>query len=195
MAAAENLEDVLGKLKHAADTDGPKLSVGEILDAIGKRSFGPLLLLGGVLGMTPVSAVPTVPSFIAVITILIAGQLLFGRRSIWLPRWMQKLSVKSEKVHKAVDVVRKPAKVADRLVKPRLQFLTLPSADRVVALFCVIVALAVPPLELLPFAAFIPSLAIATFGLGLIARDGLLVLIAMLISSSVIGLVIYQLVR
>ncbi|HEY8617467.1 exopolysaccharide biosynthesis protein [Phenylobacterium sp.] len=191
--AAQDLEDLIHELDKAAEDCGPKVSVGEIIDTIGKRSFGPLLLLGGLLGMTPVAAVPSVPSIIALITILVSVQLLFGRKTIWIPRFLEKLSVKAERVKKTVQVTEKPARAVDRLVKPRLQGLTKPFADRIVALVCVLVALCVPPLELLPFAAFIPSLAIATFGLGLIARDGLLVLIAFAISTSALSLIVWKL--
>jgi hypothetical protein len=192
--AVRDLEGLLVELDKAADSGGAKVSVGEIMETIGKRSFGPLLLLGGLLGMTPVAAVPTVPSLIALITILVSVQLLFGRKTVWIPRFIEKLSVKVERVKKSVKVSQKPARVVDRVVKPRLQALTKPWADRIVALMCLLVALAVPPLELLPFAAFIPSLAIATFGLGLIARDGLIVLVAFVISTSALGLIAWKLI-
>jgi hypothetical protein len=189
----KDLSGLLDELQRAADGGGAKLSVGEILETIGKRSFGPLLLLGGLLGMTPVAAIPSAPTIIAVITLLISVQLLFGRDSVWIPRILEKLSVKAERVRKAVKISRKPARVVDRLVKPRLEPLTRPAADRAVAAVCVLIALCVPPLEFLPFVAFIPSLAIAAIGLGLLARDGLLVLIALLISASVLGLVGWKL--
>jgi hypothetical protein len=185
--AAQDLEDILGELKKAADSNGAKVSVGELVDAVGRRSFGPLLVLGGLLGMTPVAAIPSVPSLIALITILISAQLLFGRDRVWLPRFLERLSVKAEKVQKAVRVARKPARMADRVVKPRLQALTEPVADRLVALACILLALAVPPLEFLPFVAFVPALAITAFGLALIARDGVLVLLAFAITAGAIG--------
>lgn len=190
--AAQDLEGLLADLDRAASTNGAKVSVGEIMDTIGKRSFGPLLLLGGLLGMTPVSAVPTAPSIIALITILVSVQLLFGRESVWIPRFLEKLSVKADRVKKTVKVSRKPARIVDRMVKPRLEALTRPWADRVVALVCMLVAMVVPPLELLPFVAFVPSMAIATFGLGLIARDGLLVLTAFVISTTALGLAAWK---
>ncbi|MFC3079080.1 exopolysaccharide biosynthesis protein [Phenylobacterium terrae] len=190
---AQDLEDLLRELRKAADGNGPKVSVQEIMDAVGHRSFGPLLLLAGLLGMTPVSAVPGVPSMIALITLLVASQLLIGRDTFWLPRFLLKRTVKADKLQKTVHVAARPARVVDRMVKPRLQVLTGPVADRIVALVCVILALAVPPLEFLPFVAFIPSAAIATFGLGLIARDGLLVLIAFTISAGALGFGAYQL--
>lgn len=188
-----DLTGLLNELQQAAEANGAKLSVGEILDTIGKRSFGPLLLLGGLLGMTPVAAIPSAPTIIAVITLLVSVQLLFGRESVWIPRFLEKLSVKAERVKKAVKVSRKPARIVDRLVRPRLELLTRPAADRLVAAVCVLIALCVPPLEFLPFVAFFPSFAIAAIGLGLLARDGLLVLIALVISSGAVGLLAWKL--
>jgi hypothetical protein len=62
-------------------------------------------------------------------------------------------------------------------------------ATRLVAVICVLISLAVPMLELLPLAAALPSLAILAFGLGLSARDGLLVLMASVVSAAAIFLV------
>jgi hypothetical protein len=191
--AANDLEDVLGELQDAANHSGRKVSVDEILEAFGKRSFGPLLLLTGLLGMTPVAAVPTAPTLLAVITLLISVQLLLGRDSIWIPKLLGRLSATSDKVQKAVKVARKPARVADKIVRPRLQALTHPAADRLVGLACALVAICVPPLELLPFVAFIPSLAIFAFGLALVARDGLVVLLGFLVTATVLGIIGWRL--
>jgi len=188
-AQAQDLEDLLDQLDALCQRQDRKITVGEIQDAIGVRSFGPLLLLAGLMGMTPVSAVPGVPSLIAVITILIAGQLLIGRKSFWLPRKMLDLSVKNEKLGKSVRIARRPARWVDRLVRPRLTALTKGPAHWIVALACFLVAVCVPPLELLPLAAILPSLAIASFGLGLIARDGVLVLIAAGVTATALAFV------
>ena len=191
--AAQGLESVLRTLERTAEDNGAKVSVDEIVETFGARSFGPLLLLCGLLGMTPVSAIPTAPTVLAVIVILIAGQMVFGREAIWIPRFIGKLSVKAERLAKAVKISRKPAHVVDRVVCPRLLALTTPLADRLVALTCVLVAITVPPLELVPFAAFVPALAIFTFGVGLVARDGLVVLIALLLSAGALGLIGWRL--
>ena len=192
-AQAQDLDGVLNALQRSAKNNGAKVSVDEIVETFGARSFGPLLLLCGLLGMTPVSAIPTAPTVLAVLVMLIAGQMVFGRTSIWIPRFIGKLSVKAERLTKAVKVSRKPAHVVDRVVCPRLHALTTPLADRLVAAVCVLVAVCVPPLELVPFAAFVPALAIFTFGVGLVARDGLVVLIALLLSAGALGLIGWQL--
>lgn len=178
----QTLQDLLTELDETAKSKGAKLSVREVLDAVETRSFGPLLLLAGLLGMTPVSAVPTAPSLVALVTIAMAVQLLIGRRSIWLPRFLAERTVKAESLRKTVRVATGPARLVDRVVKPRLTFLTGPPMSRLAGLVAILVAAAVPPLELLPFVAFFPFLVIATLGLGLIARDGVLVAVALTIS-------------
>ena len=71
--------------------------------------------------------------------------------------------------------------------------LTSSPADRLVGACCCALALAVPPLELLPFATFIPMAAIAVFGLSLVARDGVLVLGGLLLTCALVALVAFQL--
>ena len=69
----------------------------------------------------------------------------------------------------------------DRLLKPRLPMLVNALAQRLIALLTVLLALAMIPLELLPFASAIPALAIVLMGLGLTAGDGLLTLVGLLV--------------
>jgi hypothetical protein len=49
----------------------------------------------------------------------------------------------------------------------------------VAAGLCVLVALTIPPLEVVPFAGAVPWVAIAAFGLALIVNDGILAMIAL----------------
>ncbi|WP_309092779.1 exopolysaccharide biosynthesis protein [Phenylobacterium sp.] len=189
----KDLEGLLNELNEVARKAGDKVSVREVYCAVGERSFGPLLLVAGLLGMTPVSAIPGAPTALALVTLLIAAQLLFGRRTLWLPKRLLDLSTPAGRLMATVKVARKPARVIDRVVKPRLGFLTGRVADRIVAAACVLVALAVPPLELLPFVAFVPATAIAAFGLGLVARDGLLILVAFAASAGTLFLIARQL--
>ena len=194
-AEAQDLEGVLAALERSANENGEKVSIADVVETFGRRSFGPLLLLCGLLGMTPIAAIPTAPTILGVLVVLIAGQMVFGRKSVWVPGFIGKLSVKSEKICRAVRVSRKPARAVDHVVRQRLTALTSPVADRLVALACALVAITIPPLELLPLAAFVPALAIFTFGLGLVGRDGLVVLVALTLSATALGLIGWQLLR
>ena len=190
-ADPESLEGLLDELNNVAQRKA-SVTVADIYDALGDRSFGPLLLVTGLLGMSPVSGIPTAPTILAFITLLIAGQLALGRETLWLPNAVLKLKVDGDRFRKSLKLMARPARVVGRVVRPRLQMLTVARADRFAACVVMVVALCVPPLELLPFVAFIPACAIAAFGLGLIARDGLLVAVALAVCTGAIGLIAWR---
>jgi hypothetical protein len=158
------------------------VSVDDIWHTIGQRSFGPLLLVAGLVVMTPLGGIPSVPTIFGMIVILIAGQLLLGRRNFWLPGFLRRLRTDQGKLDKSIRVSRPVARVIDRLIKPRLTWLTRPLWNRVIAGVSVALAAIMPPLELVPMGAAVPSAAITAFGLALVAHDGLLALIAFAIS-------------
>lgn len=186
---AQDLTGLLDELDEAAKTGGPECSLEDVREAIGERSFGPLLTVAGLLALTPVGVIPGAPTALAVVVILIAGQLLIGVRAFWLPKPLLKASIKADRLQKAVKVSRKPARWIDKVLRPRLTALAGPIGSRIVALVCVLVALAIPPLELVPFAVFAPAVAITAFGLGLLARDGVVLILALLASASALGLI------
>ena len=190
----KNLEQVLDELGEAAD-DGGKVTIDEAHKAIGERSFGPLLVIPGLVALTPLGVVPGAPTVLAIIVALISGQLVFGRKHFWIPKFIRERSVKAERLKKSVDKARPIARTVDKVLKPRMQFLTGAGATRLVAVLCTLIAFAIPPLELVPFAVFAPAIAITAFGLGLIAKDGLVVLLAIIASVISLGLVGFAFVK
>jgi hypothetical protein len=170
------LEDLLDEaIDSAKDGD---VTVGSLLDAFGNRSFGPLIALFALIAiLPPISGVPGVPTTMAVLTILVAVQAVFGAQHPWVPRLLRRRGVAVEKVEKARDTSRTWLERIDTLIGPRLSWAAGPTGQRIAAVCAVLAALAMPPLELLPFAAAAPASAILTLGLGLTARDGLLLLI------------------
>lgn len=179
---SQTLDGLLDELERTVDRE-PAAAVRQLHEAIGERSFGPLLCAVGLAGVTPLSAVPTVPSMLALCTVLVAVQLVFGRKTFWLPKWLLDRRISRGRLRSSVRLARRPARVVDRLLKPRLEALTGSLASRLVALVCIMIAATVPVLELLPLVAGLPSLAILAFGLGLLARDGLLVVLALAVSG------------
>lgn len=173
-----NLDEVL-RAAHEAGDGSSQVSLRHLLDAVGRRSFGPFLVVISIIGLTPLGGIPGVPTILALMVALVAGQLLFGARQFWLPSWLLERTVSSGKLQKAVDVMRPAVRPVDRIARARLQWLVEPPAVRVAALGCILVCLTVPPLELVPFAGTISWAAIAAFGLALIAYDGVLVLVAL----------------
>ena len=70
----------------------------------------------------------------------------------------------------------------DRLFHGRLTWLTQAPFDRIIAAICILLALTVAPLEVVPFASAAPMGTIAMFGLALLVKDGLLVLVGTALS-------------
>jgi hypothetical protein len=185
-----DLKDLLDRLEEAAE-ERPRLSFSAMLDAVGRRSFGPILLLAGLIVLAPlVGDIPGVPTTIGVFVLLTVGQILFGRKHIWLPKWMLKRSVTRGKMKKVLGWARKPAKFVDRLTRPRLDAMVQPPMSHVVASMSMVVALGMPFMEVVPFSANAAGAILALTGLSLIAEDGLLALIAMVITALTAVLVV-----
>ncbi|MBO6718129.1 MAG: exopolysaccharide biosynthesis protein [Rhizobiaceae bacterium] len=176
--AQHTLEALLDEIGSTERSDSTTVSVDDVLDKVGHRSFGPILFVPALIAFTPLGGVPGLPSALAVVVILVAGQMAVGTDSIWLPRMVRSRSIDSSRLASAVSYLRPVARVIDRLLKPRLLWLTGQPFVRLAAGFCILVALTIPPLEIVPFAGTVSWGAIAAFALALVFRDGLLALIA-----------------
>ncbi len=189
---AGTLTDLLDQLEREC-ADQARVSFEDVHKALGQRSFGPLLLLAGLAALTPVGLVPGAPTLLAVIVLLIAGQLAFGARAVWMPKLIGRRTIAGERLAKAIRFARRPAAWMDRVARPRLPLFLGSVGIRAAAVMCIAIAFAIPPLELVPFGVAAPAAAITAFGLGLIARDGLLILIAWTASVVAAGLLGYWL--
>lgn len=166
-----------------------QVSVHDIREAIGERSFGPFLLVPAVIEMSPIGGIPGLPTALAVIISLFAVQILIGRKHLWLPQLVEKRQIDGKTLKSAMDKMMPVARFVDRFLKPRLTWLTKAPWVQVAAALTILLCCSVPPLELIPFASTAPMAAIALFGLSLMARDGLLTVIAGLVSLSAVYLV------
>lgn len=173
---SENLETLIDTIqKHCVAgsvTEGVR--VEDLMNAIGRRAYGPLLLLIGLLAISPASLLPGSTLFFAFITFVIAGQMALGLKKPWLPRKVLQIKMPARQISDGLEKARPMAAGIDRFIKPRLELLAKPPFVTLIALACVAAALVTVPLSFVPFAPFLPSAAIMLFGLGMTARDGLL---------------------
>lgn len=175
----QNLERLLERLEQAGEPGEP-VSIECMLQATDERSFGALLLVPGLLVLSPLSGIPGLPSVFAVMVSLIAVQLLFGRERFWLPRWLLKRSASRSKYDKAIGFLQHISGYIDRLLRRRLTFLTSGIATRLNAVLCLAIAATMPPLELIPFGNSIAGAGLSVLCLGMMARDGAMVIAALL---------------
>jgi hypothetical protein len=170
-----NLNGVLDEIAAKCETDDTpgSLTLDEILDSVGRRSYGPLLLVIGLFAISPATIVPGMTWLAAALTLVVAGQMALGLPRIWLPKKALQAQLPRDAVKSGVEKSRGAARAIDKLLKPRLAFLSKPPFVNVVALMVIAAALITFPLGLIPFAPLAPGLAVVFFGLGMVARDGL----------------------
>jgi len=96
---------------------------------------------------------------------------MIGRPTLWLPKALMKRSMRRAEFQTMTVRLRPHLKRLERHLRPRLQFLYGPIADRFIGAVCVLLAVIV--FLPIPFGNMLPSFAIAAFGFGLLERDGL----------------------
>lgn len=179
MAERMNFTGVLDRLDREAE--GDKLTLGAMVDAIGGRGYGPLILAASLIELMPTGGIPGIPTLVAIMVIIFASQLVIGRPKPWIPKRLRNKGFNREKFNKAREKIKPATKKIDRVLKPRLHFLVTPFAARVVGLFCILLALTMPPLELIPGLGYTPAVGIALLAVGLTAQDGLFTLLGLLV--------------
>lgn len=188
----QGVQEVLGELDEIA-ADNPRVCVGDVLDDFGPRSFGVFLLIPPLIELTPIGGIPGVPSFLALIVAITAGQLLLGKDHVWLPAFIQQRSVSGRRLHRALMKLRGVAQWLDAHSHGRWVALTQGAWVRIAALATLLLCMLVPPLELIPFASTLGLLPAAAIGLALIVRDGALMAVALALAVIAFGAASYLL--
>ncbi|TWT66137.1 exopolysaccharide biosynthesis protein [Allorhodopirellula solitaria] len=187
-------ENILNEIDDAADQHDP-VTLGDVMDFLGQDSFAPLLLLIGVVMLVPGPAdIPGVPVILGLLVIIVAGQIVLHREHLWIPNWIERRRLTAERAKTMVSWVRMPARWVDRITKPRYQAIINHAGASMLAVACVLVAMTTPILELIPFSANVAGAAIVAFAVALLAKDGLVAGIAILLALATVGMVAYQLV-
>ncbi|MFP4274839.1 MAG: exopolysaccharide biosynthesis protein [Paracoccaceae bacterium] len=172
----QNVAEVLDRLE-ALGTSGDRVTVDDVREALGRDAFYPALLTAGLLALSPLGDLPGGSALFGLVIVAITAQLLFGRRELWLPRRLARQSFDARRLHQTARALRPAARVLGVVVRERLSWLTRGPFARAIAGLCLVLALTMPPLEVVPFGATIPSAAITGFSIALLARDGLLALL------------------
>ena len=189
----EGLVPLLQLLANVRE-EGESIRLGTVLDLVGRRSFGPMLLLAGLITVAPlIGDIPGVPTLIGIFVFLIALQLMLGREHFWLPAFLLDRRIRQRTLHKAVVWMMPTARFIDRFLRPRLTFLVNGGARYGVAILAMLVSLLMPLMEFIPFSANAAGVTLAVFGLALIARDGLLALIAFALTGLSVGVIVWAL--
>jgi hypothetical protein len=153
---------------------GERVTVGDLVKAMEQRGHGMAMLVLSLPMLLPITP-PGISAVVGLPTAFVALQLILRRPHVWLPGFLRRRSIETEKFRQVIDkTVRYVARV-ERLLKPRLNFLTESLAEPLIGIAVLLVALLlVLPI---PFTNIPLGLSIALLSMGLIQRDGVALLI------------------
>jgi hypothetical protein len=158
---------ISGVLSSIAGNSGDRLTVADIVAVLRDRAFALLIVLLGLPNCLPMP--PPIPLVCGLLLGLVAVQIAAGRPSPWLPRAL---------LRRSIPMLQR----LERWSRPRMTFLETPLAFRLIGF--VLLAFAIGLLVAAPVIGQIPlGVAVCLVGLGLVERDGVLV-----VGGAVVGL-------
>lgn len=165
------VRDIVERMDRACA--GDHVSLRDILAAFGTTAFLPPMMALALLVVSPLSGVPLFSSAVGLSIMLIAGQMLAGRDTLWLPEFLLRRRISGRRGRAALDRLRGVADWIDGHTERRLTPLTAAPMRRLVPLFCFVCGMIMPLLELVPFSSSLLGLAVLSMCTALLVRDGL----------------------
>jgi hypothetical protein len=171
-----------------------RVKIADILELLGERAFGAGILLFALPNLIPLP--PGSSAVLGAPLLFITAQLMIGRKAMWLPKRITEKTVSWDSIKRGLGKVVKWLRRAERVMRPRLSILCTPTAERLVGVACLMmtIILFLP----IPFANFLPALALVLFALGLAAQDGVVVALGWAVTAATIvvaRLVVYGVVE
>ena len=183
--------EMLREFAHSLNAD--RVTLGEIVSGLGDRGLGVLIAIFALPNILP-STVPFGNVATGIPPLIFAVQLALGVEHLILPGFMSRWKIGTRWLKSLAPRVASVLSWFERLLTPRLEWVTVPRAERFIGIIAIILAM-VSTLPI-PFGHNLPALGLVLIGLGLIERDGLAILIGAgigLLGSILLGLVIFGL--
>lgn len=161
------------------------ITIGDLVGALRNRVFGLGILLFSLPNIFPVP--PGIPAACGAVLMLLGLQLAIGRDQLWLPQKLSRRSLTRSTLRTITERSMPWIKRFERFSRPRLDYMATPAASRFVGAMIFILGFVL----LMPFP-FLgnmpPGAAACILGLGLVERDGVLVLIGFIASVIALGI-------
>ncbi len=164
----------------AAEAPEEGLSLHAILDRLDERAFGAMLFI-----LALPCAIPFlygVPQVVSLPMMALTLQMLAGREEPWMPEKFGARMIDKAGLTRTSGFGRKWFGWLERISHPRLTFLTGKRLERVVALLLTVFCASI--LVPLPMTNTVPGIAVAIVAFGLMARDGILVILGGILGSA-----------
>jgi hypothetical protein len=164
-----------------------RLTLGELMEALGQRGYGVLIVLFALPNLLPIY-IPGLSPIFGFPLMIVCAQLALGLPSPRLPGVLTRRSMRRSDLQLIVEKSLPWLHRVERFVKPRPSFVTSPAGERLIGVWGVLLCciIVIP----LPFTNGPPSLACMIMAIGLMEEDTLTILAGALfgVAAAVLGL-------
>lgn len=162
------------------------MTIGEIKNALHERGFGILMAIAAIPLCLPVPVPPGYTTLFSIPLFIFSVQMVLGMRAPWLPEWIEKKVVKRADLEKIVTKATPWLQKIETRMHPRMTYISVHTWERIIGIFSFVfaVSIALP----IPGTNFPPGWGILVMSLGLLSRDGVMILIGMIIGTIGIGI-------
>ncbi len=171
----------------AEEAEGEAVTLDWILSQLHERAFGLFLLVLALPCCIPF--LYGIPQIVALPLMFVSVQILLGRSFPWLPKRLAAREVSKAGLERLADRARPWLERIEAVSRPRLGALTRPPIDRVVGLALVLFSASI--LVPLPGTNSVPGLAVVIVSMGLLQRDGILVIGGTILGTAWIASLIF----
>lgn len=164
-------------LQNLADNAGEKVSVKDVCDALGERSFGTFLLFFCIPNLAPLP--PGSSAILGIPMVIIAFQIMMGYEKVWLPQRVANHTFSREIFQNMIARINPYLARSEMMVKQRYWPLGRLMGDRIFGLFALILAIVVT--VPIPLGNWPPAFALAFLAAAYVKKDGIFLMIGTLV--------------
>lgn len=167
----QRTSDLLLDILNEGDAD--RLTIGELIDRLGDRAFGVLILLCALPNCIP--GPPGLSTVTGLPIVVFSLQLLLGNSRPWLPEFLRRRDFSREDSLRMVKRAEPWIRKLERLSRPRLSLLVDGMAERFAGLMLFVLSfiLILP----IPLGNLFPAIAIAVIAIALMEHDGVAIIV------------------
>ena len=169
------------------EAEGPSVTLGWVMSRLHEQAFGLFLLILALPCCIPF--LYGIPQVVALPLMFVSAQILIGRQAPWLPERLRAREVKTEGLSSLATRAEPWLHRIEAISRPRLSALIRAPADRLVGLALVLFSASI--LVPLPSTNTVPGFAVVIVAMGLLQRDGILVILGSILGTAWIGTLVF----
>lgn len=169
-----------------AENKNEAMTVGELKHSLHERGFGILMALAALPLCLPVPVPPGYTTFFSIPLFIFSVQMILGMSAPWLPAWLEKKEIKRVNLEKLVEKANPWLRKIEIHLRPRMTYISVQTWEKVIGIFSFIFALSIAlPI---PMTNFPPGWGILIMSLGLLSKDGLTIIIGVIVGTIGVGI-------